>query len=303
MNKVTLSIAICSYNRADELALTLSSFLDCSNELQAADEILLVDNNSQDHTKSIAEHYSDHLPLRYVFESTQGLSSARNRALSEFRNDALIFVDDDITIKSGFLNAYRTALLQHDNPAFLGGRIAANWRGRRPNWYRPQELPLLNGLVGDYDLGTVPLEYSKELLLPYGANFLLTRKGIESVGRFNEALGVNGRGIGRGEESDYFLRALKQSLTGFYVPGAQVEHRFQVERINPRYLFRYGLAKGQASQLNVEQSVFRAVVTIGKLLPRTVYQRLKGRLDNYYQCLINLGIQVAIIQKLRAVKN
>jgi len=301
-----LSIAICSYNRADQLAITLESFLAHSGQLHhfllPEDEIIVVDNNSKDHTRETVERFADRLPLHYVFESNQGLSAARNKALSEFRNDALIFIDDDITIEPNFLHAYRDALSSHGDQVFLGGRIVVDWQGRRPTWYRTRELALLNGLVGDYNLGEAPLQYTANMLLPYGANFLLSRDLIEAVGDFDETLGLNGENIERGEESDYFSRALKHGFQGYYIPTAQVAHRFQTERLNIKYLFRYGLAKGRMADLEFPVSYSKTLLKIIKLLPQSTYQLFKGRLDNFYQCVINLGIQFSLLKKSTVVR-
>ncbi len=303
MTKV-LSIAICSYNRADQLAITLDSLVSHKVELQPDDEIILIDNNSNDHTKGVYQQYAEQLPLVYCFAAKQGLAVARNLALEKFCTDAVIFIDDDITIKSGFIKAYRQALSELPNNVFLGGPIEVDWRGKQPKWYRSGEHPLLSGLVGDYNLGSALLQYSIGDLLPYGANFVLSRESVEVVGAFDENLGVRGDTIERGEESDYFERALQKGLNGYYVPAAQVSHRFQLDRINTIYLLRYGMAKGRTSDFDSRQTMLQTVLEILKLLPKSAYQLLKWRIANFYQCVINLGIQVAtLVRQVRLNKN
>ncbi len=60
------SIIIPTHNRADSLRRTIESVLPLMDEAEM--EILIVDNNSTDHTKEVAESYSG--TARYVFEES-----------------------------------------------------------------------------------------------------------------------------------------------------------------------------------------------------------------------------------------
>jgi glycosyltransferase involved in cell wall biosynthesis len=85
-----ISVGICTYNRSDDLtnALTGLTLIQLPESLQW--ELLIIDNNSTDNTREIAGRYQSKLPLRYVFESQQGLSYARNRAIRELRRRPLL---------------------------------------------------------------------------------------------------------------------------------------------------------------------------------------------------------------------
>ena len=82
-----ISIAIATYNRADELERTLSSLALVDQSGLDDFEVLVIDNNSNDSTAEVARRMSDLFGgrLRRVLESKQGLSHARNRAISEAR--------------------------------------------------------------------------------------------------------------------------------------------------------------------------------------------------------------------------
>jgi glycosyltransferase involved in cell wall biosynthesis len=80
-----ISVAICTYNNAARLAVALQSLSEMVYPPGLEYEILVIDNNSRDETKQIVESYA-HIwgpRLRYIFESNQGLSHARNRAMRE----------------------------------------------------------------------------------------------------------------------------------------------------------------------------------------------------------------------------
>ena len=61
-------------------------------------ELIIVDNNSSDDTKMVAEAFvsETNISARYVFEARQGLSSARNRGIKEATGDIVAFSDDDM---------------------------------------------------------------------------------------------------------------------------------------------------------------------------------------------------------------
>ena len=65
-------------------------------------EILVVDNNSPDHTQQIIQKYSKLLQprLRSIFEIRQGLSYARNLALENALGEIVCFIDDDVNADS-----------------------------------------------------------------------------------------------------------------------------------------------------------------------------------------------------------
>ena len=51
--------------------------------------------------------------------------------------------------------------------------------------------------------------------------------------------------VGGGEVSDYFERSMQQCFRGLYLECTDVDHKFQIDRINFKYLLKYGLAKGR----------------------------------------------------------
>lgn len=304
-NSTTLTLGICTFNRCDSLAITLASIVDLKTSLYDGDEIIVIDNNSSDSTKELVESFSKELPLRYVFEKKQGLSAARNRLTSESKADVVIFVDDDVTLYEGFVDEYRQAFQNYPNTGFFGGKLLIDWQGRPPPWYRDDSLPLINGLIIHYDLGDNDCEYDKADLLPYGASFALRASTIDTVGYFDESLGVKGTQIDRGEETDYFMRAIEAGIKGRYVANAKAGHRFDPSRITLSYLYSYGLAKGRFSSSVSEldgssekqtQRVGGLNFFIGQIVYglRSCFQLLKGRPDRFYQSVINLGIRRSV---------
>ena len=291
--KPKLTVCVCTYNRAALLGRTLDAMAAMEIPAGVDWELLVIDNNSTDRTKDVALGFRGRLPLRYVFEREQGLSNARNRALEECRSDLLIYIDDDATVAKGCLAAYSRASHYFPEANYFGGRILLNWEDDRPRWVRDENMPLLAGLFGRYDLGTSVREYLPMDPLPFGGNFAITRKVFESLPQFRPDLGVTGKNIGRGEETEYLMRARESGFFGVYVGKAVCYHRIGREKLSLGYMLRYGIEKGIAER---RINGFRgdhgsALLDMAKNALKGLFQLAKGRGDRFRQCVINMGIQ------------
>ena len=285
-----ISICICTYNRWQQLEITLQSLVEARSALRSGDEVLVINNNSTDQTQQVIDRFTDKLPISCHFEPRQGLAVARNTALEQSNRDALVFFDDDVLITSQTLVVYKEMLRRHPEHHYFGGKISIIWPNKKPRWLKSDDLALLNGLFGYYSLGDENKVYDGNQNGPYGANFALRRSLKDKVGGFNENLGVSGTSIARGEETEYFKRVQDAACTGLYCADAQVGHRFQLERITIPYLFRYGIEKGRA-ELALSKSSRNTWIGDSLLFSlKALLQLLKGRRDRFYQCIINLGI-------------
>jgi glycosyltransferase involved in cell wall biosynthesis len=92
-----LSVVICTYNRSSLLVRALES-LEFQEPADLAYEVLVVDNNSSDDTRNVAQHFVEKRPprFRYIFEPKQGLSYARNAGIANARAEDIAFTDDDV---------------------------------------------------------------------------------------------------------------------------------------------------------------------------------------------------------------
>src|SRR5436305_6222611 len=105
------TIAIATYNRAEELRLTLAGLMKLRTEGAGEYEVLVVGNRCTDQTAEVARTFalSSGGRVRYVEEPQQGLSHARNRAIAESRYEIITFLDDDVDVYPGWLCALGAA--------------------------------------------------------------------------------------------------------------------------------------------------------------------------------------------------
>lgn len=291
MSTIENTLAICTYNRAESLRRTLESVREAVTRTSTAWEVLVIDNNSTDDTADAIGEFTDRLPLRYLFESKQGLSHGRNRALAECRGDLLVFTDDDVILDAQYLCEYeqaRTTFLRAD---YFGGRIKPHWTTPRPEWLKNESMALLSGLLGNFDLGQRSRTLHVDDPHPFGANFAITRSLFDRVESFRTDLGVTGSVPGRGEEAEYLDRAANQGFSGAYLAGALCRHTIRQEQLLLGHLFRYGVQKG------IAETRIRKTQSAGALSREILYavrglgQLVRGRGDRFRQCVINMGIQ------------
>lgn len=289
---MSFSLALCTYNRAPILERALASLAECDSP-PGDWELLLIDNNSTDQTAEVARRFEGRLPLRYVFEATQGLSAARNRALRECRGEVLLFTDDDLRFDADWLIRYEKIFSEQPQAGWFGGRVRPWWEHGQPAWLKDDRLALIDGLLVHYDLGSSGRAYGTADPLPFGASFALRRRVVERFGAFRLDLGVKGNVPGRGEEAEYFDRLRDAGVPGWYVGESSAWHWQDPKRFQWPHLYRYGYQKGVA-EVRLKGAGVHTEGTMGAevaFLVKAIDQWLKGRGDRARQCVINMGIQ------------
>src|SRR5579862_9670819 len=100
-----ISVTIQTYNRAAELRRTLESLARIDRTGATEHEVIVIDNNSSDHTREVVEAFHEAFAglLRYIREPRQGLSHARQRAVAEARHEIVAFLDDDVDVDAHWL--------------------------------------------------------------------------------------------------------------------------------------------------------------------------------------------------------
>src|SRR3970282_1147611 len=78
-------------------------------DLDFADEVIIVDSYSNDKTKSIAQSFSN---VRFIENKFENYSSQRNFAISQAKNDWILFLDADerltLALKEEIIETLRT---------------------------------------------------------------------------------------------------------------------------------------------------------------------------------------------------
>ncbi len=238
-----ISVVICTFNRANSLKDTLESLLVQNLDGIFDYEIIVVDNNSKDATKSIVYSYMPKFQgrLSYVLETSQGLSNARNRGIKEAKGSIIAFTDDDVIIDKNWLSNIWACLQSNDYQA-MGGRILPLYNPDTPKWIKDNS-DLLGGPIVRHDYGEINKSYAKETMSPFvGANMAFSRKVFDKYGLFRADLGV---GQGKvGEDTEFFKRVIEKEKI-CYCGKALVWHKVEKKRSNLAYIAKWWMLQGR----------------------------------------------------------
>ena len=245
-----LSIIISTYNRAQSLLRTLNSVAEQSVE-SAKWECVVVNNASTDNTEEVCSQFiAEHptLNIRLVTEPKQGLSHARNCGVRTSKGTYVVFIDDDETVSSDFVEAYIELFATHSAFA-AAGAVVPCYEGGRPKWMSkyPEQM-----IANPIDLGdsicTIPSD-----ITPAGGNMAFNREVFTLYGDFDTALGRNGKKLLGGEENDMFDRIRDLGERIFYTPHAIAYHHIADRKLTAEYFDKLAYGVGISKRLRAEK--------------------------------------------------
>lgn len=246
-----ISVIICTYNRDKYIYNVLKSLAD--NTLpHDCYEIVLVDNNCTDNTQSECNRFVRDFPtvnFRYVVETNQGLSHARNRGIKESTGDILVYVDDDALVNNEYLKAYAEFFDQHLEIDAAGGPIIPLYETAEPTWMSHFTKMLLTGYKY---LGNQPKEFPKNDY-PGGGNAAYRASVFKKVGLFNVNLGRKGNSLVGAEEKDIFDKMASLSMRFYYLPNAILYHIIPEKKLGQEYFNRLTYSMGKSERMRTKQ--------------------------------------------------
>ncbi len=105
-----VSVVVATFNR-QELLRRLFEQLDAQTIPPDRYEVVAVDDGSKEDTRETLSNLETKYPRRIVRQENQGAAVARQRGVDLARGRIIVFVDDDMAVKPGFLEAH---LSKHD---------------------------------------------------------------------------------------------------------------------------------------------------------------------------------------------
>jgi len=298
-----LTVAICAYNGAPLLGRLLGEV--ASLRCPVPFEILVVDNNSTDHTREVIAGAREHLsvPLRYVNEPQQGIPFARNRAIDEsLASTFLAFIDVDELPEADWLAAAWEGLSTHGAES-VGGRITVDLP-RRPPWLADTLLPFL----GQVEYGEEPFPITDPSTPIWSGNIAyrtaLFADGLRFDTRYNRA----GQGVGGGSDAVMFRHMLAAGVAMRYEPRMGIRHLIPPEKLRRRYFLRLHYNGGRKA------GMYQWAEPAGPTLlgvPRYMYRQLAShavrglggfvrREPDYVRQLMNLSFHLGAMLGQRA---
>jgi glucosyl-dolichyl phosphate glucuronosyltransferase len=241
---IEISVVICTRDRVAHLERTLATL--ARQEAPVAWETVVVDNGSRDGTAVRVAELADGfpVPLRLAAEHRAGLARARNQGLNRARGEVVIFIDDDVNCRPGWLAKHAEAF-RDSTVGGAGGKILPLLPPETPQWFRDLLPYEIGGPTSRYDFGDEPRDIGLPMPPPFGANMAVRRRLALAAGGFRVDLGWGPRRI-PSEDLEFFARTGTLGVRLCYVPGAVVEHRIDAARVTWRYYLTWQRSYGRA---------------------------------------------------------
>jgi glycosyltransferase involved in cell wall biosynthesis len=266
-----VTVAICAFNRAVSLGRTLDSLTAIQVPSDITWELVIVNNNSTDHTDDAIREYSDRLPIRREFEPRPGKSNALNRAIDVAKGDYILWTDDDVVVDAGWLRAYVDAFRRWPEAAVFGGRIVPKYEPPVARWVlESEDSTFCVYAIRNFGDNVQPLSIAEDRL-PFGANYAI-RAAEQRAFRYDPNLGPVPHRHRRNEETDVITRLLKSGATGYWIPNAVVEHCIGRERQTVRYIADFFVGDGETYAFQNADTTAATPFLFG--IPRRVWPRL-----------------------------
>jgi glycosyltransferase involved in cell wall biosynthesis len=214
---VTFDIVIPSYGRPATLIGTLEAIRG-DRSPRNLQKLIVVENGGRWGVEEICEQFATSLPINFLHSELANLSNARNIGIAHSRADIVLFLDNDVRVIPGALEAYARAFDEFGQSCFYGGSLYPEYETPPPDWLKV----FLPSSVRGHDLGGNDLFLDQPLFL--GGNFKIPRVALQSVSSFEGPCAEGGNGGGVGEENRLQERLLQQGFRGRYVAGAGIVH-------------------------------------------------------------------------------
>ena len=290
------SIIIPTASRPESIKAAIQSLLAVSPERLGA-EILIVDNNAEERPAKDLQEYCAGLngQVRYVREPSPGLSAARHRGVDESSGEILTFIDDDVEVSPGWLEAIQRAF---DDPdlGIAGGPSIPRFTHSIPAWFWGffADTPYggwMCSWLSLLDIGSNVKGIDPSFI--WGLNFSIRRPVLERCGGFHPDLVPSHLQRWQGDgETGLAIKAEAAGVRADFVHEARLAHLCGPDRLNPQYFakraFYQGVCAsftrvraGEAPEPGSTPSTNRSILQRGRETAQWTLRRLQRRASSW----------------------
>ena len=253
------SVIVATHNRPESIGRLAASL---APELATGSREIIVAENG---TPSPMQLSLQGAPVKHLHEPRAGKCRIQNRAIAQATGEILVFLDDDLIVAPGYLEAVERFFDLHRQFAAMKGRILPAEDPEKK--VGPMAVYLDLPIADD---GEEVIEVRGVL----GANMAFRASAIKQVGPFDERLGP-GAG-GHEEETEMSDRIRRAGFRIGYAPEALVYHEVDAARANRERFIRIARERGRCRMLHEKHSTLEVIAKNAIALARLRIARLTG---------------------------
>lgn len=229
---VDITMLVCTYNRSSDLREMLETALTQETDGEFTYEVLVVDNNSTDDTRSVVEEFltRGYENIRYLFESRQGKSYALNTGLNFVSSPIFTICDDDFALPKDWIKNIFAAFKAYPEVSFVSGKVLPAWQGKAPSWLTPEHWSAI--ALTNYGEKKFYADENNQICL-LACSFRIA--DVKAVGGYKPELGVTKNQIGGIEDFEILTRLWKSGRRGIYLPHIWFYHKVSSNRCTKKY--------------------------------------------------------------------
>lgn len=259
MNQPPVSVIIPNYNYGRFVRQAIESAL---AQTYSNIEIVVVDDGSNDDSEEVLTSFAG--KIKWIKQTNQGVSAARNRAVAESGGEILAFLDaDDVWLPEKIEK--QVAVFSSDENIGLVhcGLVDFDDAGN----LLAEHLDGMSGAVSR-DL----LAYRRSVILGGGSAAVVTRKAFDKSGGFDINLRI-------GEDWEFYYRVAKNFSVGF-VPEILLKYR--IHSNNSFAGNRSSVARMETDMLLAYDKIFAAADEDEKKIKNDCYGRMHAIIAGSY---------------------
>lgn len=285
-----VSIVIVSYNVCQLLDECLQSVC---RALEGIDgEVLVVDNNSSDHT--VETLTPRHPWVRFIANHENvGFARANNQAIRQSESEYVLLLNPDTVVYEGTISGTLDFLDSHPKAGAAGVRMLTRDGLPAPESRRAIPTPWVSmlkmlGVSSRYYMSHLPWEEPARIEVISGAYCMLRRKALNAVGLLDEDFFMYG------EDIDLSYRLLKGGWENWYLPLDIVHYKGEsTQKSSFRYVHTFYQAmliffRKHYGHLSFLLSVpikmaiyFRAFLALGQMFASRLSDFINPRQESY----------------------
>ncbi|MGD0290640.1 MAG: glycosyltransferase [Candidatus Binataceae bacterium] len=236
-----LSIVIATHARPASLVRLIASL---APQLHAGDhELFIAENGTPAPTALDRSAFATAADIIHLHDPLPGKCRVQNRAIAAARGDLLAFLDDDLAVAQGYVDAVERFFAEYPHFAAMKGRILP---AEDPVAKVGATAPYLDLPIADHGDRVV------EVRGVLGANMAFRASALRQVGPFDERLGPGA--AGHEEETEMSQRLRRAGLHIGYAPQALVWHEVDPARADRHRFIRIARERGYCRMLHESHS-------------------------------------------------